>query len=242
MTSMAPCFSFSRSLILIAGLAIGTVLVSFQGSAQEPKGMVPVEPTVLLEALPKAVEAWTLTESTAGHEYEDWVHSVAVRVFTRERPKAEPGPPLKATLQITDTGKFAPARALFQDFAPMEGEGFEKKYMETYPTVIIEYGPEEFTLELLVNNRFLVKLSCKNQPRRFAKQWLRRIDFQQLERVRDTQVVPLPETITVTKIDEMDKEKSRSYQLATASGAQVDEENAADAEESQGINDPGADQ
>ena len=66
--------------------------------------------------------------------------------------------------------------------------------------------------------------------------------FQMLERVRETEVVPLPEEITVTKIDELDKEKNLTYQLATASGVRVDEENAADAEESQDIEDAGADE
>lgn len=192
--------------------------------------MMPAPPERLLKFLPDEVEAWKMTRSTAETVYDQWVHSQATRWFERPRPDAEDAPPMVAKLTIEDTGGYAPARALFADFVPEVGEGFEKRLVNGFPTILIDYRASGFSAEILVADRFLVRILCENQPRRFLREWVGHLRLRGLTRLPKTEVVALPEVVTVTRIDELDPSRNRTYELGTASGAIADREGAEDAE------------
>lgn len=211
-----------RSNARIAG-AVAIVLAMLSATAEESsepaRGMLPLEPKALLEFLPEEVEEWEQTRSRAETTQDGWIRTVAERRFERTRPDAEEeAPPMVARLEIEDTGGYAPARALFVDFAPEVGEGYEKKLLDGFPAVLIDYGSSGFSAEVLVAERFLVRVLCENQPKRFLGEWLKRVSLRRLSRVRPTEEVPLPESFTASILDEMDPSRSTSYELSTASG------------------------
>lgn len=213
-----------------AFLTFLTLFASVEEAAAQakPKGIVPAEPETLLKVLPRNVEEWTLVKSVGTQDQDEWLYSVANRVFTRERPESDPGPTMKTSIKVTDTGGFAKAMSLYANFAPATGNRFEKKYIDSYPAILIQYGPEKFETELLVNNRFIVEIILENQPSKFTKEWLKQINFNQLSRVNKGPVVGLPEIVEVRKVDELNEDKNRKYEVALVSGEKMDEASAAE--------------
>lgn len=219
------------SIRVAVALLLPLVFLISAGSVEgqgKPEGIIPAKPESLLKVLPKDVEKWDLIKSEGLQDQDDWLYSVATRVFTKERPESNPGPTMKTSIKVTDTGGYAPARAIYANFAPATGNRFEKKYIESFPAILIQYGPEKFETELLVNDRFIVEIISENQPMKFTKEWLKRIDFAQLSRIKKGPVVGLPEIVEVRKIDELKKDKNRSYEVALVSGEEVDKASIAD--------------
>jgi len=229
-------FSYSAllarySLVLLGGtLFPGTAPGQDSGEeivvlgSSKPVAMLPVNPRELLSFLPEGIEGWKMTRSTAENRYDEWLSSVAERRFERPRPDDPEGAVMKASIRIEDTGGFRQALGMFQDFAPTTGEGFEKKFIQENPAIIINYGAEDFEIHLLAEKRYIVRISCEYQPRRFSKEWLDRVDFSGISRIPKTQPVPLPEEITMVKFDELNDKKNRSYILATTLGERSDSE------------------
>lgn len=204
-------------------------LLTFPGTASSQGenpiiAMLPAAPAEMLACLPERVEGWKLTVSKASSGFEEWLNTVAKREFEMEAVEGEKMILRKVSISIEDTGGYPPAFSLFSDFEPQTGDGFEKRLIAGYPALIIEYEEKEFEAQILVGERFLIRIFCENQPRRFLKEWLDRIDLRTLKSLPAGARVPLPEEITVHEIDELNKEKNRSYRLAITSSVRADEE------------------
>lgn len=236
-SSRCSLFASLLSALLVGHLSLAST--QGQDSGQEivvkgsdkPVAMLPVDPRELLSLLPKGVEGWKMTRSIAENRYDEWLSSVAERNFERPRPKDPEGTIMKASIRIEDTGGFRPALGMFEDFAPATGDGFEKKFIGENPAIIINYGEEDFEIQLLADKRFIVRISCEFQPRRFSKEWLDRVDFTGLSRIPKTPAAPLPEEITMVRFDELNEKKNRSYSLATTLGDRSDSEAIEDEEQ-----------
>ncbi len=194
-------------------------------------GFTPVSPLELWKVMPGRLDTWELLVSTGETRFGEWLESRVVREY-RKLPDAsggepakpagaEPTPPARTRIVITDTGGFEGAVAHFQDFVPGESDGIERKTLAGHPAFVIPWGEKELGVELLVEGRFRVEITLENQPPRFIQEWLRRLDLRALAGIPAGEKIPLPEEIRILQIDQLEPRKNRAYLLATTSDARL---------------------
>lgn len=197
--------------------------------------MLPIaKPQDLWQMMPGEMETWELKTSTAESRFNRWLEVRAVREYEKiqtleEVESGKPVPPAKTRIVVTDTAGFPGAIDFFDGFEPgkddeNEEDEIEREILSGWPAFFIPYGENELVVEMLVAKRFLVEITLLHQPRRFVGQWVRRMDLGGLAGVPRTEVVALPETVKVMRIDQLNPERNRAYLLATTSNSRVEQE------------------
>ena len=136
-------------------------------------------------------------------------------------------------MTITDTGGLPESLLFFEDFSEGEGEGVERKKLDTRPAILTRYAEQDLELELLVGSRILVQFQLEGQPERFLKNWIEITDLASLEKLPDSDPVPLPAVIDIVKIDQLAPDRSNVYRLATSSSRAIAEDLAAEEQNEQ---------
>ena len=224
------------SFLLLIGVNIGICQ-----DANDEEGMKPVNPQLLWEAMASNLEDWKMLKSTGEMGLGSWLESKAIREYERKEPPPEPGQPKPAPaprmwtrILITDTGKHPDPLAEFKDFStetPVEDSRIGKIRIQSWPTVTKTYDDGLIVANMMVAERFLVELVLKNQPQQNLRHWCRHLDFNVLESIPDTEVIPLPPEVLMVKLDQMNPKKNKGYMMATTSEAELEQELAAEEEE-----------
>lgn len=218
--------------LLVSGAGIlfaGSILAQ---EIEEERGMLPVlEPQSLWEFMPGKMRTWELKESVAESRFDQWLEAKATRAYEKILEEAEGSegagesePPRKTKISITDTARVPDLVSYFDNFEPGEDEEIERRMIVGYPAFLIPYGENELVIEMLVAKRFLVEITLENQPRRFVGEWVRRIDLQGLAAIPDTEIVPLPESVKILRVDQLNPDRNNAYLLATTSNVRMEQE------------------
>lgn len=218
------CLSLAVFVSLIWG-GFGIVVAQEKLSSAQ---VLPLNPAEILKLLPREVEDWRLMKSFGETQYEERLSTVVERHFEKKKPEGEEGELMKTTLSIEDTGLMGRSPELFVNFSEEKGEGYEKRFEDGLPMTLIHYGPEEFDVMILAAKRFVVRVHCVNQPRQFLGKWLKRIPFDKIAGIKGVEIPELPEVVTMIRLDELNPEGSRTFELAVASGEIADKESLED--------------
>lgn len=223
-----------KPLLACLGLGlVGAMVGPASGQvADDEKGRLPVDkPQDLWQMMPGEMETWELKVSTAESRFNRWLEARAVREYQKietpeEAESGKPTPPAKTRIVVTDTAGFPGSIDFFEGFEPGKDEedDIERRVLSGWPAFLIPYGDDELVVEILVAKRFLVEITLQHQPRRFVGQWVRRMDLGGLAGLPETEIVALPETVKVMRIDQLNPERNRAYLLATTSNSRVEQE------------------
>lgn len=176
----------------------------------EETGHLPVSPKLLLEALPRTVENWTLRESRGGSDLGAvWLESFALRRFEPSPPSEAPDAPGKArvTLSVLDTAAHPGSEAeSFSDFAHGKavGENWLFVRVDGRPALVPRSRdkiPDE--MRVFVADRFLVTLRLEGGSAGTLRFWLKQVDFERLEKIPQGPLVPLPAGFSAVLYDEL---------------------------------------
>ncbi|HEY5792304.1 MAG TPA: hypothetical protein VIS74_03335 [Chthoniobacterales bacterium] len=175
----------------------------------------------LLASLPAAPAQWEMKESWAKNDFSDWLTTIAQREFAGPVPLDPttklPAPKLRPTVRfrITDTGYWPIRIFRYQNFEPGTSEGVERKLLKDSPAFVVAKSDESGTsirISLLLRERFLVELTTKNLEMKDAEAQLDRVGFGKLRAVPANGETKLPQPMTLTCIDEMHPQRTRTYQ------------------------------
>lgn len=219
-------------------LWVGSALSSWL-PAQE-SGHMPVSPRILLEALPRSVDNWTLRESRGGSDLGAvWLESYAVRRFEPSgRPGGSGSPGGKfVTLSVLDTAAHPGSDLeIFAGFAPGKAAGEEWVFVRVdgRPALVPRSGetmPNE--MRVLVAGRFLVTLRMEGGVAGGMRFWLEQLDFERLERIPIGPLVPLPSGFSAIDIDELSgkSESDQTVSIGTSLLGEGIDESAPDPED-----------
>lgn len=207
-------------------LALAFVASITQASAQTPALVFPYEPAQLLAVLPTTPADWKVLRSDAGMTLGDWVETRATRIF--EAPPAPPtadnpapAPSGQIALSVIDTAGYTPALAAFADFRPEKTGDVEKKLLGSLPAIVVVREDGRQFVRVLVASRYIVELTLTNLPRHRAEDWLRGFHFDALPATSKTPTVR-PQEFRLSRVDELQPKKNRSYVVATTSATRMD--------------------
>lgn len=185
--------------------------------------MLPVSPSRLWEVLPGNLRTWEMKRSTAELRFRTWPEARAVREYEKRKPEqgseSEAGPPMTTRLTITDTGAYPGKLDFFDGFEPGRDEEEERAWLDGHPAFLFPLEKGGLGVEMRVGDRFLVEILMWNQPRSYLREWLGRIDLRTLAAIPKTELVPLPETLRIYQLDQLDSDNNRGYRLATTSSS-----------------------
>lgn len=200
-------------------------------------GMYPTSPKDLIKALPAKVEGWELTRSQGKTDLGLWLETLVTREFVplQKEETSGPIPPSKVRLSILDTGGAKGTDLdLFDDFVPqvsVEG-GYEYLFLSGQPAIITTLSKNEFEVQLLADDRFIISLFLAHTPRKELKTWLKRIETAKLESIPDTPHISLPDSFNSVQFNELTPGKSRNMVVGTSHEETEDSEDSEDSEES----------
>lgn len=187
----------------------------------EVKSVEPVSPRDLLTVLPSTPNGWKMTVSRSSNSLSTWLTATAVREFEyTSQPEMGSGSSniegLRQTTRymISDSGYAPPSGDLFRDFKVGKERGVERLIMWGMPAMRFEAKPGGAErLIFWIKNRFLVTIETKNQRTTKIDSWARLINFSTLAALAQSATRPLSNPVTITNVDEVNKEGNRSYQL-----------------------------
>lgn len=87
-------------------------------------------------------------------------------------------------------------------------------------------------LRFLVNNRFVVQITTENQPPNAAEDWATRLDLSRLTQIKPSGATTIPRPVIISRFDELNPKKNRSYPLHWMTAEEVETESRRDAGES----------
>lgn len=204
-------------------IAIALVLLFCNDLQGEPehKPVAPISPSELLKLLPAPPKGWKMTVSNARNSFSTWLTTMAMREF-EYTPPPQPGSdpdapqnlPQRTRYIISDGGYAPPSGSAFIDFKIGKEQGIEKLMMIGVPAMRFDPKPgEPERLMLWIKNRFLVTIEITNQEPTKIELWAKQINFQALAAVAGSNMGPLGNPLTITRVDEINKDANRSYEL-----------------------------
>lgn len=199
--------------------------MSFLGYGQDDdaEAMLPVSPSSLWEVLPGNLRTWELKKSTAELRFRSWPEARAVREYEKREPEQEgeskSGPPMTTRLTITDTGAYPGKLDFFDDFETGKDEEEERARLDGYPAFLFPLEKGGLGVEMRVGDRFLIEIMMWNQPRTYLREWLGRIDLRALAAISETESVPLPETLRIYQLDQLNPNNNSGYRMATTTSS-----------------------
>jgi hypothetical protein len=179
----------------------------------------PVHAGELLKLLPPAPDGWKLDSSVAKNSFSGWANSQASRKYTGPAlpPAAEGAPargPQKVSLDLMDTGLFPGFLAPFQNFQPAPANGGVERLLIGQRPAIRSVGAQgNEVLQILLANRFILKINLENAAPGAAVDWLRRLNAAPLDALTNAGPTTLTEPLDMYVLDELNPKKSRTYKL-----------------------------
>jgi hypothetical protein len=196
--------------------------------------VIPAEPQVLLKALPgPTVTGWKVTKSVGEGRFSSWLKTNATREFEKTAlgKSDDPSNPPQTRLTIIDSGRLPSMTAVFHNFEPGEYEDFTVTNYERYPAVIIQGGAKGIMVKTLVDDRFVIELVLQGQDLGVVKQWMEGCDLDGLAKLPDVEADGVPEVVMNVIIDELNPERSRSYEVGIVTSEEIAQLVAGDNEE-----------
>lgn len=201
-------------------------------AAENAPAAFPFEPAQLLTVLPTTPSRWTLLRSEANTSLSAWLQTRATRVFQAPPPEPDSASPAvaapaapslgEAEISVLDTGGFTSALAAFLDFTPGKNGNVERKQFGSLPAILTTSEDGLQLAEVLVSNRFIVRISLKNLPKSRVEDWLRTFHFDALPAKSPTPTTR-PSEFRLSYVDELHPEKNRSRTASTTSSKRVRE-------------------
>ena len=93
--------------------------------------------------------------------------------------------------------------------------------MSSYPAISISLGEVGERLQILVDGRFLVEYLYKGMTREELKPWIENANFAQFSGVPDGGK-RLTRVVSVTRIDEINPSRNRTYNLGITTTAEIE--------------------
>ncbi len=207
------------------------VALMVAGEANGQRGAVlPAPPAVLIDTLPRPPEGWKVVRSTAESHFMGWLQTTAVRTFEKLPDPPKPGgrgegeaegEPATVKVSITDTGRHRSLTAAFAEFEVGVTGPVERLRVDSHPAIAISLGEAGERLQILVEGRFLVEYLYKHMGRDDLKPWIEKADFGRIAAVPDGGK-RLTRVVEVTRIDQMNPRRNRSYPLSITTTAEIE--------------------
>lgn len=181
----------------------------------------PVSPQALLDALPKKVPQWKVTESFGQTVYSEWIETVGTRTFERlPDPKKPDAAGARLTVSLVDTGLYPPSLSIFKDFSPGRSGNVEKVMVQSYPTVITMIESRGMLVEMQVAKRYILEFEFTGIETRDLLPWIKAVNIQALSRLPQKEMPKLPNPVPMLVIDELQPENNSSYDLHLTKGVE----------------------
>ena len=180
----------------------------------EPDLVYPVKPEALIAILPAASENWKVTRSQGEIALGEWLESRATRVYKFVSQSPEIPSVGQVELRLTDTANFPAALGDFQDFQTGKNGALEKTLIEENPALILPLSESKTLVQILVDNRYLVRLTFSELPKVDAASWLKSLKLDVLHQIKTPSAGELPEEVKLVFLDELQPHKNRAYSVA----------------------------
>jgi hypothetical protein len=172
-----------------------------------PPRVLPLSPKEVLALLPATPTNWRTTTSLATNQVSSWLITIAQRqiegVADKHATSGTNSPPMRTTFVLIDTGFDPSSAGAFVDFKTMQGTGAEKILLKGYPTIRTRPSATSESLQMFINQRFVLRIDAENQPKDATLGWAERVPFDRYNPPRTAALTTLPAEVIITTVDEL---------------------------------------
>jgi hypothetical protein len=188
-----------------------------------PPRVFPLAAKDVLALLPPPPAGWKLTTSMATNQISSWLITIAQRQIESPQPEkpgltgstSHPGPPMRTTFMLIDSGYDPSALGVFADFKPSNNGAVEKMLFRNYPTIRTRGSGTSESLQILINTRFLLRIEVENQPKDAVLSWAQQIPYDRYNPPRGTTITSLPTQVSVATVDELNPGNNHESKVTT---------------------------
>ena len=181
-----------------------------------PNAILAAKPAELLGCLPATPPGWTLTRSDGTNTFVSWLTTHVQRDIKQDPPPPMPGvpPPVpgKMWIRINDDGyssDYSPGFAPPKTGNPPSNTTFSK--FGEYPARRQKLDDITFSYCILVKRRFMIEVHAENVLDKDVQSYLLGVDYKRLLAIPDTGPNQVPQPVIVSRVDELNPAKSKTY-------------------------------
>lgn len=205
-------------------------LLMLVSHSQAQSRILPMKPAELIAYLPPAPPEWITIKSQAADNLSGgWVTTSAVRSFKQPpqrpdpaAPSATPSEPVVLRVHLLDSGNKDDWTTMFvpKPSSP-EATSSRVRYLKIQNFAAREFKLDDKTiiLNILVKNRYLFEIRAANlEDEKVLRKYAESIDLKKLAAAPDSGVSHITNPVILSRVDELNPKKNRSYPLFWSTG------------------------